>query len=139
VRLLLAILFGVSLAVAAVKQALIGDGLALGVVIGVGGPLGIFAFLAAVGYATEDRPAPRKADPAKIARMERELGIEPEPPDLARTHAATMAEWDAVTAEAPTTPFEHPTPPSAHQSLGIRDASATFHGAPTWGHKIKRP
>jgi hypothetical protein len=98
---------------AAVRLAFSGDAFATALLVGFASP-----WLALVVAAlVPTKPAPSKVDPAKIARLERELEIGPEPPDRVREHAATMAEWDAVTTVA--------TPPAERS---VDDCSCDYSG-----------
>jgi hypothetical protein len=132
VKFLLAVLFGMPLAAAVILRAFGGDPFATSIAAGF---VALFV-LQHIAARTATRPAPRKADPAKIARLERELGVGPEPeppkpPDGSVTWRDGKPgivqgdDWYPVVAnvvdtEAPTT-------------------VATFHGAPTFGHKIEGP
>jgi hypothetical protein len=117
VKFLLAVLFGMPLAAAAILRAFGGDPFATSIAAGF---VALFV-LQHIAARSAARPAPRKADPAKIARLEVDLQTGPawEAHKQAEAHKMRVGGMYG-TSEAPTT-------------------VATFHGAPTFGHKIEGP
>lgn len=149
-RLLALVLFGVPFGYAIGISAMAGNPVAIGVAVPI---MGLALFFAAVLVTSRAvaKPLPRKADPAKIARLERELGIEqseqethvwaftetgdirPAPPldaqhcprdeACVRAHPCRVCGADKGQACAP-----------LHEWDRARHAAA--HGAPWWGRKI---
>lgn len=86
-RLALLVLFGPALAIAAAVGVTEGDPLASGMAIGLAMPLAAgFVFLPVV-------KSPRKADPVKVARLERELGLDDRP----RSDSERRTRWGGCT------------------------------------------
>lgn len=160
VKFLLALLFGVPLAMGVAAGVAVGNPFAIGIALGVLGPAAFFVSATALGALMRSAPAPRKADPAKIARLERELEVGPAW-EAHRQHEAErgylQGQADAAGPEAPTT-IDRPWPcvidnqfasdcEGPHYETGggtrrlclRRYRAETFHGAPTFGHKIEGP
>lgn len=176
VRLLAFVLFGVPLALATIAEAGRGNPFAIGVVFAIAGPLS-FVVAATALVRSMAPPLSRKADPAKIARLERELGIAERPRTMPEQRANDLADASRVRDEhrqafvdafmaayeaaAPTTVAKPPADRNvedcprpegcviAHpcrkcgadrgQACVGDPYAATFHGAPTFGHKIEWP
>jgi hypothetical protein len=149
VRLLALVLFGLPLAVATIVEARRGNPFAIGIALGLIGPTVYFAtvaLLTRILAPLAPESLPRKADPAKIARLERDLGMATTPERregpqegatawegdrllVYRRGHWVQAQANVVDAEGPTTVQRGPTNANP----------ATSHGAPTFGHKIEGP